>query len=67
MEAIALMCKAGKHPAQCGFQCHSCYSYDRVLIHICDRCKHELYEEEYKFDGSPELCSDCRKGENHEI
>lgn len=67
MEKNLLLCKAGKHPAQCGFCCQQCRAHDVYVTHVCDKCKVELYEEEYKFDGSPELCSDCQKGENHEI
>lgn len=63
MEVFAVMCKSGKSPAQCGFRCQSCYSHDGIYIHVCDKCKVELYEDEYKFDGSPELCADCKKGE----
>lgn len=63
METLALMCKAGKRPAQCGFRCQQCYAHDSIIIHVCDKCKVELYDEEYKFDGSPELCSKCQKGE----
>lgn len=58
-----LMCLSGKSPAWCGHSCGTCFRHDSIMIHVCDNCGQELEDENYKFDGSRELCSDCQKGE----
>ncbi len=61
-----LMCLSGKSPARCGHSCETCFRHDSIMIHVCDNCGKELYEEDYHFDGTPEFCPECRKENLHE-
>ena len=67
MTRDVLMCRAGKEPAQCGFNCASCLSYDVCIVDYCDICNQTIddWAEDYNEYHFPEtgkdICKKCRE------